>query len=250
MSHGGVTEPPSKNPEFTSGAMSTLSPLPSRCKTKTAAKPRRRMSPEDREVLIVEEAICFFAEHGFEGKTRDLAKRLGITQPLLYRYFPSKEGLIERVYQEVYVQRWKPKWDSLIPDRSRPLGERLIEFYCAYSRAVYDYVWVRIFMFSALKGENINDRYLSMIKDKVLVPVCTELRHEHGLPTPAEKPIGDEELELTWGLHGMFFYRAVRHFAYNLPIVEDVDQAIENDVRLFLEGASVTHKDIVARADA
>ncbi|MEP4193996.1 MAG: helix-turn-helix domain-containing protein, partial [Sneathiella sp.] len=61
---------------------------------------RKRMSPGSRETLIVEEAITFFAEHGLEGKTRDLAKRLGITQPLLYRYFPSKEKLIERVYQE------------------------------------------------------------------------------------------------------------------------------------------------------
>ena len=35
----------------------------------------------EREKVILESAIRFFAEHGFEGQTRELAKRIGITQP-------------------------------------------------------------------------------------------------------------------------------------------------------------------------
>lgn len=209
---------------------------------------RKRLNPAEREAMIVKEAIRFFAEIGFDGKTRDLASRIGITQPLLYRYFPSKESLIERVYQEIYVQRWNPDWDSLIPDRSRPLAERLIEFYQAYSHAVYDYEWVRIFLFSGLKSGKLNDRYLSLIRDKILRPVCEELRHMNKLPSTDSIEIKKEELELAWGLHGMFFYRAVRHFAYNMPIVANTDQAITNDVRLFLAGAPAVHKDIVERA--
>ena len=59
------------------------------------APPRRRMSPEDRKEAIVSAAVELFAENGFDGSTRDLARGAGITQPLLYRYFPSKESLIE-----------------------------------------------------------------------------------------------------------------------------------------------------------
>ncbi len=55
--------------------------------------------------MIVREAVSFFAEHGFEGQTRELARRLGITQPLLYRYFPDKAALIDRVYREVFLDR-------------------------------------------------------------------------------------------------------------------------------------------------
>ena len=51
------------------------------------------MPPGEREAQIVAEAVRFFAETGFEGQTRELAARLGITQPLLYRYFPTKEAL-------------------------------------------------------------------------------------------------------------------------------------------------------------
>ena len=77
------------------------------------AKPRSRAArllPGERERLIVNEAIRFFAEAGFAGQTRELSRRLGITQPLLYRYFPSKRALLERVYQEVFLGRWDPTW--------------------------------------------------------------------------------------------------------------------------------------------
>lgn len=216
-------------------------------KTKTVPSKRQRLKPEERENLIVDAAIEFFAEHGFEGTTRQLAERLGITQPLLYRYFPTKQKLIERVYEEIYVRRWNPKWSFLIKDRSRPLTDRLIEFYQQYAQAVYDKVWVRTFLYSGLMGIDINDRYLAIIEKNVLKPICIELRHENGLPSTRKFPLSDEELELAWGLHGMFFYRAVRHFAYGLSLVADIDSAIENDVRLFMKGAPTAQKKILKR---
>src|SRR6478736_7326055 len=96
---------------------------------KQAAK---RLSPEQREAEIVRGAVGFFAEFGFEGQTRELATRLGITQPLLYRYFPTKDALVERVYEEVFLRRWNPFWEELIVDRNKPLNTRLGEFYHDY----------------------------------------------------------------------------------------------------------------------
>lgn len=211
---------------------------------KADKKSSKRMSPEERENLIIKEAVLFFAEHGFEGKTRDLAARLGITQPLLYRYFPSKDHLIERVYQEVYVRRWNVKWEELIADRTLSLEERLCRFYKEYSKAVYDYVWVRIFVYSGLKGVDINDRYLAMLRTKVLIPIAKELRHTHGIDPENTVPISEDEIELVWGLHAAFFYRGVRHFVYNIPMVPDPDQAIDNDVHVFLKGAPSVHEKI------
>src|SRR5215813_6652765 len=77
-------------------------------------EPRRRnMRAADRERLIVDQAIRFFAERGFDGQTRELARRMGMTHSAIYRHFPSKEALIERVYQEVYLSRWSPDWGPL-----------------------------------------------------------------------------------------------------------------------------------------
>lgn len=216
-------------------------------KTKTAPFKKQRLSPDEREALIVDTAIEFFAEHGFEATTRELAQRLGITQPLLYRYFPTKQKLIERVYDRIYVRRWQPKWGRLIKDRKRSLTDRLIEFYQEYTDAVYDYVWVRSFLYAGLMGLDINNRYLEIIRTNVLIPICVEMRHENDLPSTRKVPISDEEMELAWNVHGTFFYRAVRHFGYGLPIVEELDQVIETDVRLFMKGAPQAQKKIIKR---
>ena len=80
------------------------------------------MRAADREQAILDEAVRFFAERGFEGQTRELAKRMGISHPAIYRHFPSKEALIERVYEHVYLSRWNPGWGPLMPDRSPAAG--------------------------------------------------------------------------------------------------------------------------------
>jgi AcrR family transcriptional regulator len=201
---------------------------------------RRRLDPQARERQILEGAISFFAEVGFAGQTRELASRLGITQPLLYRYFPSKEHLIERVYQEVYIKRWQPHWEVLITDRSRPLEERLIDFYHQYTRAIFHYEWVRIFMFAGLMGVNINRRYLTIVRQKLFVPLCTELREAHGLPSVETLPISDEEIELATSLHGGIYYAAIRKWIYGLPIPEDLDAHVVRVVQTFLHGAPDT----------
>ena len=110
----------------------------------TPVASRRRLEPEDRERQIVDGAVAFFAEVGFDGGPRELAKRLGITHQNLFRYFPTKEALIERVYKEVYLSRWQPEWEALLRDPAHPLEQRLIDFYSAYLASIFRYDWVRI----------------------------------------------------------------------------------------------------------
>ena len=87
-----------------------------------------RHSPAARREAIVSEAIIFFAEHGFEAQTRELAARIGVSQALIYRYFRTKEDLIEEVYQRIYMSRWNALWEKLLLDRGMPLERRLKEF--------------------------------------------------------------------------------------------------------------------------
>ena len=141
---------------------------------------RRRLSPEAREREIVDGAIRFFAEVGFGGGLRDLAKRLGITHQNLFRYFPTKEALIERVYLEVYFNRWQPEWETLLRDTSRPLAARLIDFYNAYLPVIFRYDWVRIFLFAGLKGVDIPQRYMGIIQARLVEPLALELRELAG----------------------------------------------------------------------
>lgn len=198
----------------------------------------RRMSPAKREEIIVREAVRFFAEFGFEGQTRELAKRLNITQPLLYRYFETKDTLVERVYQEVFLRRWNPFWEELISDRTKPLRERLVAFYRDYSQMILTYEWVRLFMFSGLKGLDFNTRYLELLRKRIFDSLVSELRHEFRAPTTAELPVTEMEIEAVWSLHAAIFYLGVRKFIYNLPVA-DLGAIVEMKVRSFVDGASV-----------
>lgn len=212
-----------------------------RSKPAPAARPRRRnMRAADRERQIVDEAIRFFAERGFEGQTRELAKRMGITHSAIYRHFPSKEALIERVYQEVYLSRWSPSWGALIRDRSLPLEDRLTQFYLEYVDRVFEYNWVRIFVFSGMKSFGIAGRYLDIVRREIIEPACRELRHELDQPGSEGRPPSERETEMFWGLHGRIFYLAIRRFVYGTRTPARLDDIVRDAVKGFLHGAKAT----------
>src|ERR1700694_358011 len=162
-------------------AKQTRDPRANAPKKASPPKRGRRLEPEDREREIVDGAVAFFAEVGFDGGLRHLAKRLGNTHQKLFPYFPTKEALIERVYKEVYLNRWQPEWEAVLHDSSQPLEKRLIRFYESYLPAIFRYDWVRIFVFAGLKGVGISQRYLNLIQKKVVEPLGIELKRAAGV---------------------------------------------------------------------
>lgn len=212
------------------------------------ARQRQHLPAAERERQIVEAAANFFATHGFEGQTRELAKTLGITHSAIFRYFPSKEALIERVYDHVFLARWNPAWKSLIADRSLPLADRLVRFYLEYADRIFDPQWMRIFMFAGLKGHAMTDRYVSLVRTQLIKPVCGELRADLGLPTLGEVAMTGREEEAFWALHGTVFYLGIRKFIYGVRTHRDQAQIIRDDVQMFLAGVPLVARAACARA--
>lgn len=210
-----------------------------------AAPPKLRLASADRERQIIEGAITYFSEVGFSGQTRELSSRLGITQPLLYRYFASKQALIERVYQTVFEGRWNPDWIAPLRDRSTPLRERLVDFYRAYSEATYRPVWIRIYMHAGLSNPALNRRYIQLVRRELLPVFCRELRHACGVPD-TDTPVTEEEIEFVWSLHGGFFYMAVREHVYQTRIQVDFMQHVTRVVDNFLAGAQQSYPKLLA----
>ena len=204
----------------------------------------RRLAAPDREQQILAGAIRYFAEVGFRGQTRELAHRLGITQPLLYRYFPAKKDLIERVFGEVFLKRLDPQWTKLMRNRELPLEERLVEFYQQYARATYTYEWIRIYMHSALRGDDINRRYIRIVEERLLKPICAELRHQAGLASPEKMPIGEFELEHIWVMHGGLFYYAVRKYIYHSRVSADFIGIVRRASRAMIAGFAAVAAEI------
>ena len=67
---------------------------------------RQRMPAAERRELVLEAAMTDFAANGLAGtSTEDVARRAGISQPYLFRLFPTKKALfvalVERCFQRV-----------------------------------------------------------------------------------------------------------------------------------------------------
>lgn len=188
---------------------------------------RRRLPPSERRQQIVEGAVAFFAEVGLDGNTRDLAKRIGVTQSLLFNYFATKDDLIEAVYEKVYLGRLSPDWPERLTDREVPLRRRLLDFYTEYSTLIFQYEWMRIFMFSGLYGAELNRRYLKHLGDVILLPLLGEIEHE---ASSGVSPV----MEDIWNLHGGIVYIGIRQHIYRTPCPDDPSEAISRAIDRFL----------------
>jgi len=212
-----------------------------------AQKPARRLSPELRRQQIVDGAIAFFSEVGFDGGTRQLAERLGIAQPLLYRYFPAKDDLARAVYETLFTGRWQAEWADIISDRDTPLRDRLIAFYRRYAEIIFDPEWVRIYLFAGLKDLDINRWWTRFVDENVLRRVCAEIREESGLPGLDEFPITPEETEAFWLFHGGIFYHGVRREVYRVGAELDGERFIELAVDALLAGLPSVARQALAK---
>lgn len=188
---------------------------------------RRRLPPRERRQQIVDGAATFFAEVGLEGKTRDLAKRLGVTQSLLFNYFATKDELIEAVYEKVYLDRLSPDWPARLTDRTIPLRDRLLAFYSEYSSLIFQHEWMRIFMFSGLAGAALNRRYLEHLGGVILRPLLAEVAA--AAPGKAQPTMED-----IWNLHGGIVYIGIRQHIYQMPPPDDPADAITRAIDKFL----------------
>ncbi|TVP96680.1 MAG: TetR/AcrR family transcriptional regulator [Roseinatronobacter sp.] len=197
-----------------------------------ATSRRQRLSPEERHKQILDSAVAYFAEHGLDGNTRDLSKQMGVTQSLIFKYFATKAELIEAVYNRVYLDRIAPHWPELIKDSSRPLRDRLVQFYTEYAQAIFTYEWMRIFMFSGLAGAELNRRYLDHLSTLILQPILTQIRAE---AKSARLP----DFEDVWNLHGGIVYIGIRKYVYQMPTADPDAELIARAVDRFLKDFAI-----------
>jgi AcrR family transcriptional regulator len=194
-------------------------------------RPRTRLDPGVRARMILDAAVEFFAEHGFEAQTKELAQRIGVSQGLIFRYFGTKQNLVEQVYEKVFLQRWSPSWEAGLKDRSIPFPKRLENFYLSYFDAVDEYHWIRVSLYASLAGHDIIARYIQTRVNVLLEIIVRELRVYRGLEDDVIDPL---EFELVWHLHSTFIYFLVRKYIHRLPVMEDKPALVARIVASFL----------------
>lgn len=84
--------------------------------------------PEERKQGILDSAMELFYQSGYENTSiADIAKRLGISQGLCYRYFTSKEELFDCAISH-YAQQIVAKMTPILCNHNLSLKEKLLNF--------------------------------------------------------------------------------------------------------------------------
>lgn len=180
------------------------------------------MGAAERERQLLDGAIEFFSIHGFGGQLRDLAKSMGVTHTLLYHYFPTKQALIDRVYLEVFEGKWRSSWDDLLDDPKISVEDKFVRFYLEYVNTTLSKEFVRILVFSGLTDHSITDRFFALLRKRLFPKLIRETRLHQGVISRTQP--NERELELLMGLHGGFFYVAMRRWIYVQDVYADKAQ--------------------------
>ena len=213
------------------------------------AQPKRRLRGEARVEAILEAAAQLFADEGLGGTTRRIAERLGVTQALLYKFFPSKDALIDRVYETYFRDHWDSSWDRLLVDHDLSLEQRLSRFYDAYVERA-DAVAVRLFVHAGLAGRPLPGARGAKLTDQIFAPVIAALRKETGLPPFSDRPMMRGERELCMQLHSSIVFLGIRRHVYRMPMPDDLTDIIALYVRSFIAGAPDALKALHAETSA
>jgi AcrR family transcriptional regulator len=93
--------------------------------TEEGAKPRVRMTGQQRRAQLLDVSRELFAARGFDATSiEEIANRAGVSKPIVYEHFGSKEGIYE-VVKDREVQRLIAQvTDSLVGDHPRVLLEQ------------------------------------------------------------------------------------------------------------------------------
>lgn len=195
------------------------------------------MTAPDREEVILQAATSYFAEQGLSAGTPELASRIGITQPLLYKYFPTKDALIERVYDRLLLKNWNPNWESLLDDDRIPIRERLVQFYTDYVTSVLTYEHVRLFLFSGLSRNEFNTHYYNTLTKRILKRIARAMRREYGAPTKSGT-VSKHELELVQSLHGTIYHVAFRRWVHGEVFSGSLADVVRRKIDAYFDGAA------------
>ena len=85
---------------------------------------KQRMPAAERRELVLDAAVAEFAVHGLAGtSTEDVARRAGISQPYLFRLFPTKKALFMALVERCF-RRVEDTFTGAAADRT---GEQALE---------------------------------------------------------------------------------------------------------------------------
>lgn len=207
---------------------------PAKAAPRPKSRRRRNLPAEERRRELLEAALEIFAEKGMSITIQALADRVSVTQPLVHRYFRTRADLIAGIREKIRFAHWDPAWREVLTDRSRPLCERIPDFYARYLPHIYTVRWYRSFWYAALSDPTFAQEFLARVHEELLLSIIGEARFTFGYPDLACRPAEPREIELVWGMHSTTVFLGIRRYVYHTPASPDVQTTVLDQMRAYL----------------
>lgn len=108
---------------------------------------RARMPAEERRAVVLETACRAFSRGTYHGTTTaEIARAAGVSEPILYRHFPSKRDLYIACIEETW-RRTRVRWEQALADEPNPaewiaaMGRAFLEW--KEQRALISNLWLQ-----------------------------------------------------------------------------------------------------------
>lgn len=194
----------------------------------------KRLSAQERRRKIIQAAVTLFSEKGFAGTTtKELARKAGISEALLFRHFPDKKKLYQAILTTKMEEQIPALFDGFLQKGDLREILRELAFRIARQNAK-DSSFMKLLLFSALEGHELSDLFFQ----RRTLPLVEFLKKHFRKEIQKRRLKGhDPDLAARAFLAMVFGFVQTRNL-FRIPqlIRRPVEKTLGTYVKIFLEG--------------
>lgn len=191
-----------------------------------------RTSAPQRQASLISAASSLFATNGFRGTTtKQIALAAGVSEALLFKYFPTKQALYSAILSE--KADYSGLQEAVEKAAAKREDKQLFMLLASYRiRKGADPILFRLLLFSALEGHEMSDMFFRqqyrVFHD--LLAGYIQQRIDEG----AYRPL--DPLLAARAFFGIIVHHRLLHDVLGLPMHLTHESTVEEYVSLFLNG--------------
>jgi len=191
-----------------------------------------KSSGRERQASIIAAAAFLFAQKGFNGTTtRKIAKTAGISEALLYRYFPTKRALYAAIIAaKSQLSQLMASIEEAAEKRDDATVFTLIAKFRIHRGA--DPTLLRLLLFSALEGHELSDIFFRN-RHRVFYEFLAGYIARRARDGAFRRV---DPLLAAQSFIGMIVYHRLLHDIFRVPAHCSSEDAVAGYVGVFLEG--------------
>ncbi|MDH4186150.1 MAG: TetR/AcrR family transcriptional regulator [Nitrospira sp.] len=191
-----------------------------------------RPSSTERQAGLIAAAAALFAANGFNGTTtKEIAKAAGVSEALVFKYFPTKRALYAAILAEkAAVSELLDAVDNAAKKRD---DRRVFTMIAGYRiRPGVDSTFLRLLLFSALEGHELSDMFFGTHYKALYDHLATYIQTR--IEDRAFRPV--DPLLAARAFIGMVVHHRLLHEIFGVPMQQSHEDTVSTYVDIFLTG--------------